>query len=198
MRRLFGPVVLRASRVTALPETASARPFTAPWFTVKFADRPWEFRDAAALRRRVFCDEQGIFAGDDRDAIDAQAIPIVAVSTLAVAAGDVVGTVRIHEPEPGHWMGSRLAVAADHRRIGALGAALIQVAVSSAHARGCRRFTAHVQSQNAAMFAKLHWRTLEEVDLHGRPHHLMQADLAHYPPLYDAVAGITALARMAA
>ncbi len=174
------------------------RPFTAPSFTVKFADRPWEFRDAAALRRRVFCDEQGLFDGDDRDALDGHAIPIVAVSALAVASGDVVGTVRIHQPEPGLWMGSRLAVAADHRRIGALGAALIRVAVSSAVARGCRRFTAHVQAQNAPLFAKLAWVTLEEVALHGRPHHLMEADLAAYPPLADPVAGITALARMAA
>ncbi len=174
------------------------KPFTAPSFTVKFADRPWEFRDAAALRRRVFCDEQGLFDGDDRDAIDGHAIPIVAVSTLAVTSGDVVGTVRIHQPEPGLWTGSRLAVAADHRRIGALGAALIRVAVSSAVARDCRRFTAHVQAQNAPLFAKLAWTTLEEVALHGRPHHLMEADLAAYPPLADPVAGITALARMAA
>lgn len=182
----------------AAAELAPARAFTAPSYRVKFADRPWELRDAAALRRRVFCDEQGIFAGHDRDAIDEVAIPIVAVSSFAVALGDVVGTVRIHEPEPGQWMGSRLAVAADHRRIGALGATLIRVAVSSARARGCRRFTAHVQSQNAPLFARLHWRTLGEIDLHGRAHHLMEADLAHYPPLHDAVAGLTALARVAA
>ncbi len=125
------------------------RPFTASSFVVKFADRPWEFRDAAALRRQVFCDEQQLFRDHDRDAVDAVAIPIVAVSTVAVMAEDVVGTVRIHEPEPGLWMGSRLAVAADYRRVGALGASLIRVAVCSAHARGCRRFTAHVQSQNA-------------------------------------------------
>ena len=174
------------------------RPYTAPSFVVKFADRPWEFRDAAALRRRVFCDEQGIFEHDDRDALDAVAIPIVAVSTLAVTSGDVVGTVRIHEPEPGLWMGSRLAVAADHRRVGALGAALIRVAVSSAHAMGCRRFIAHVQAQNAPLFRKLAWRTLEEIALHGRPHHLMEADLAAYPPLADPVAGIMALAKAAA
>ena len=194
MRRLLGALGLRAPGVI-LPDH---RAFTAPSFTVKFADRPWEFRDAAALRRRVFCEEQRIFEGHDRDAVDAVAIPIVAVSRLAVAPGDVVGPVRIPEPAPGLWMGSRLAVAPDHRRIGALGAALIRVAVSSAHARGCRRFIAHVQSQNAPMFARLHWHTLEEVELHGRPHHLMQADLDHYPPLLDALAGITALAKMAA
>ena len=171
--------------------------FVAPSFTVKVADRPWELRDAAALRRCVFCDEQGIFEGCDRDALDDVAIPIVAVSVLAVAPGDVVGTVRIHEPEPGLWTGSRLAVAADHRRVGALGAALIRVAVSCAHARGCWRFIAHVQSQNVPLFAKLGWCSLEEVALHGRPHHLMQADLDRYPPLHDAVAGITTLAKAA-
>ena len=48
------------------------------------------------------------------------------------------------------------------------------------------------------MFERLHWRSLGEVDLHGRPHHLMEADLAHYPPMADPVAGITALAKRAA
>ena len=173
-------------------------PFLASQFRVKFADRPWELRDAAALRRQVFCQEQGIFEADDRDALDAIAIPIVAVSTVAVSPEDVVGTVRIHEGEPGCWMGSRLAVAAPYRRVGAIGAALIRVAVSSAHARGCRHFTAHVQSQNAAMFERLHWHSLGEIELHGRPHHRMEADLAHYPPMADPVAGMTALAKRAA
>ena len=173
-------------------------PFTASSFVVKFADRPWEFRDAAALRRRVFCDEQQLFRDGDRDAVDAVAIPIVAVSTVAVMAEDGVVTGRIHEPEPGLWVGSRLAVAAEYRRVGALGASLIRVAVCSAQARGCRRFTAHVQSQNAPMFARLHWHTVSELELHGRPHHLMQADLDHYPPLRDPIAGITAVTKLAA
>ena len=47
------------------------RPFTASSFVVKFADRPWEFRDAAALRRQVFCDEQQLFRDHDRDEVDA-------------------------------------------------------------------------------------------------------------------------------
>ena len=55
-------------------------------YRVKFATEAWERRDAAALRRRVFCDEQGIFAGDDRDAIDEVAVPIVAISSFGVAA----------------------------------------------------------------------------------------------------------------
>jgi putative N-acetyltransferase (TIGR04045 family) len=167
-------------------------------YRVKFATEAWERREAAALRRQVFCAEQGIFAGDDRDDIDAIAIPLVAISSLGVAPHDVVGTVRIHEAEPGVWWGSRLAVAADYRRIGALGSALIRLAVCSAHARGCRRFYAHVQSQNAVLFRRLHWRTLEETELRGRPHHFMQADLAHYPPIADPEVGFLSLPKRAA
>jgi putative N-acetyltransferase (TIGR04045 family) len=159
-------------------------------YRVKFATEPWERREAAALRRQVFCDEQGVFAGDDRDAIDQVAIPIVANSSFGVVSHEVVGTVRIHEAEPGIWWGSRLAVASDYRRIGALGTALIRLAVSSAHARGCLRFFAHVQSQNATLFRRLHWDTIDEINIHGRPHHFMQADLAHYPPKHEIACAI--------
>jgi putative N-acetyltransferase (TIGR04045 family) len=166
-------------------------------YRVKFATEAWEYREAAALRRRVFCEEQKIFAGDDRDAIDQVAIPIVALSSYAVATQEVVGTVRIHEVEPGIWWGSRLAVAAEYRKISALGTSLIRLAVSSAHARGCRRFYAHVQSQNAPLFRRLNWDTIEEIVLHGRPHHFMRADLRHYPPIADAETGILSLPKAA-
>ena len=167
-------------------------------YRIKFATDVWERREAAALRRQVFCEEQAIFLHDDRDAIDEVAIPIVAISSFAVAPQEVVGTVRIHEPEPGIWWGSRLAVAADYRKIGALGTSLIRLAVSSAHARGCRKFLAHVQSQNASLFRRLHWHTLEEREIHGRPHHFMQANLRHYPPIADAETGFVSLPRRAA
>src|SRR5271167_17464 len=167
-------------------------------YRVKFATDAWERREAAALRRQVFCDEQGIFSGDDRDAIDDVAIPIVAISSFAVVSQEVVGTVRIHEVQPGIWWGSRLAVAADYRKISALGTSLIRLAVSSAHARGCRRFYAHVQAQNALLFRRLHWRTIEETELRGRPHHFMQADLAHYPPIADPEIGFLSLPKRAA
>jgi putative N-acetyltransferase (TIGR04045 family) len=167
-------------------------------YHVKFATEPWERRAAAALRRTVFCEEQRIFAHDDRDEIDQVAIPIVAISSFGVALDEVVGTVRIHEAEPGVWWGSRLAVAADYRRIGALGSSLVRLAVSSAHARGCRRFFAYVQSQNALLFQRLHWTTIEEVEFHGRSHHFMRADLDHYPPFADAEIGFFSLPKKAA
>ncbi|SMF89793.1 putative N-acetyltransferase, MSMEG_0567 N-terminal domain family [Azospirillum oryzae] len=177
-----------------LPE----RPFVPGLHRIKHATEGWELRQAAALRRQVFCVEQGLFDGDDRDAIDDRALTIVALSELCGMPDRVVGTVRIHEPEPGEWIGSRLAVAADHRRAGSLGASLIRMAVCTTTARGCARFHALVQSQNALLFRRLRWRTLAEVELHGRPHHHMEADLAHYPPIHDGAAGFLTLARRAA
>jgi len=166
-------------------------------YVVKPVTAPWESRDAYALRRATFCAEQGIFAGDDRDATDDVATLLVAVSCIAGESDQVVGTVRIHATAPGIWFGSRLAVHPGFRRVSRIGAALIRLAVCTAHARGCRTFLAHVQSQNAPMFARLHWHTLEEVVLHGRPHHFMQADLAHYPPLAGE-AGFVVAAKLAA
>lgn len=172
--------------------------FRAAEYQVKFATCPWEKERAHALRRSVFCREQGIFQADDRDAIDDTAIPIVALSMLGVVADDVVGTVRIHQPEPGIWWGSRLAVHHDYRKIGALGATLIRLAVSSAHAMGAHTFLAHVQAQNELLFRRLHWRVLKELDIHGKPHLRMQADLAYYPPCFSPEAGFIALPRKAA
>ncbi|MFD1701956.1 MSMEG_0567/Sll0786 family nitrogen starvation N-acetyltransferase [Methylopila henanensis] len=174
------------------------RPFVPAGYQIKWAVGAWERRGAAELRRAVFCDEQKVFERDDRDAVDDRAIPLVAVSSLAVAHDAVVGTVRIHEEAPDVWWGSRLAVAAGHRRVGALGAALIRLAVSSARARGCTRFFAHVQSQNGPLFQRLRWSVLDEVELHGRPHLKMEADLAFYPPFTTPETGFYAPARRAA
>lgn len=173
-------------------------PFRTAEYQVKFATSIWERREAHALRRAVFCEEQKIFDGDDRDAIDDHAIPIVALSMLGVVADQLVGTVRIHEAEPGVWWGSRLAVHEDYRKIGALGATLIKLAVSSAHAMGCHRFLANVQVQNGLLFRRLHWDVIEEFEIYGKPHLRMQADLAHYPPCITPEAGFVALPKKAA
>ena len=164
-------------------------------FRVKWAATNWEREQALALRRAVFCAEQGIFLGDDRDAIDDHAQLLVALSCVGGAPDAVVGTVRIHadhehdQHAAERWWGSRLAVHAAFRHHGRIGATLIRLAVSSAHARGCREFLAHVQSQNTPMFERLRWRSLQREMLHGRPHDLMQADLAHYAPCDTPYAG---------
>jgi putative N-acetyltransferase (TIGR04045 family) len=158
-------------------------------FRIKWTTLPWEASEACKLRRAVFCIEQGIFPGDDRDEIDDHAQQLVALSCIAGMPEQVVGTVRIHETEPGVWFGSRLAVHAAFRRHRNIGSTLIGLAVSSAHALGCETFLAHVQSQNVPLFQRLHWDVLAEETLLGRPHHLMQARLAHYPPCATPRAG---------
>lgn len=146
-------------------------------------------RDYFELRERIFCREQGLFTGSDRDEIDRHAYPIVALTPVRniyepdIARWEqVVGVVRIYEPEPGLWYGGRLGVHPDHRRGWRVGKGLIEKAVTTANAWGCHRFLATVQLQNVRFFQRLHWKSLEELTVLDRPHHLMQADLAHYPP----------------
>jgi len=167
-------------------------------FLIKPAEQDWERRQAMAMRRQVFCEEQGLFAGDDRDAVDDHARLLVAVTLLGGMSDQVVGTVRIHERTPGTWYGSRLAVARSLRRHAGLGSGLIELAVRSAHGLGARVFLAHVQSQNVPLFERLHWHSLEQVQLHGRPHAFMRADLGCYPPLDAARSVLTVLHRQVA
>lgn len=152
------------------------------------------------LRRTVFCDEQGLFDDTDTDERDAAMIPIVCVSLVMGMEDEVVGVVRIHEHAPGIWWGSRLAVSRALRRrtrlslavtvrnhqppdcATSIGAGLIYKAVSTARALGCRQFDAHVQQQNAPFFRRMHWTPLVDLELHGRPHVHMRANLQHYPP----------------
>jgi hypothetical protein len=52
-----------------------------------------------------------------------------------------------------------------------------------------------VQRQNVPLFRRLHWTSLEPKTLRGRPHDLMRADLAAYPPLPDMERGFEAKGR---
>jgi len=174
------------------------KPFFANEYLIKFVTENWEHKQMLALRQAVFCEEQGIFAGDDLDEIDTIATPIVAIACVAGLPDRVVGTVRIHQEKPGIWWGSRLAVDQNYRKQGSLGAALIKLAVTSAHAKGCNTFLAQVQSRNQLLFRRLHWKSLQEISVHGRPHHLMQADLAWYPPYADGAIGFVTTNRIAA
>jgi putative N-acetyltransferase (TIGR04045 family) len=133
------------------------------------------------LRRQIFCEEQRVFTGDDRDAVDAVAFPIVCVTE----GGRVAGVVRIWEETPGVWWGGRLGVHPELRALAALGRALVRTAVGTARAWGATQFRATVQRPNVAFFRRLRWRSLEELALHGQPHHLMEADLASYPPVAE-------------
>lgn len=154
----------------------------------RVATEAWELDAYYRLRRTIFAEEQGIFEASDVDEHDASATPIVAISQIAGMADEVVGVVRIYESEPGVWYGGRLGVCCEYRRRGAVGAALIFTACSTAHAWECRRFFATVQAQNVRYFEHHHFRVLEAISVRGRPHSLMEADLQAFPACPRALA----------
>jgi putative N-acetyltransferase (TIGR04045 family) len=148
--------------------------------TFKPATEAWELRAYRRLRRRIFCEEQGLFDRDDGDLADDGATPLVAVANVAGMPDQVVGVVRIWEPEPRQWWGGRLGTHPDHRGDRTIAPGLVRLAVSTACRRGCSRFLATVQVRNVGLFERLHWRALGPVEVCGRPHALMEADLAQF------------------
>ncbi len=134
------------------------------------------------LRSAIFCQEQHLFEASDRDALDATAYPIAAINHGGPQAGRLAGVVRIVEQGPGLWHGGRLGVHQAFRRHNQIGKGLIWKAVTTAHGWGCDRFLATVQIQNVRFFQRLHWESLEELEIRGLRHHLMEADLRYYQP----------------
>lgn len=159
-----------------LPPPRSAR------VLVQAAAEPWQLAAYHRLRREVFAAEQGLFDGTDLDEHDLGATPLVALTEIAGMADEVVGVVRIHPGAGGTWHGGRLAVSRPYRRAGRVGTALIRAAVATARVRGCRRFLATVQLANVGYFERHHFRGVEAAVVCGRPHLLMEADLARFPP----------------
>ena len=141
-----------------------------------------------SLRRGIFCSEQHVFERSDCDELDAIAYPIASLHHSSDPAHDdaagtnVVGVVRIVETEPRLWYGGRLGVHRDFRCHNQIGKGLIWKAVTTANGWGCDRFLATVQIQNVRFFRRLHWISVDELEIRGIRHHLMQADLAYYAP----------------
>jgi putative N-acetyltransferase (TIGR04045 family) len=137
------------------------------------ADDPSAYHD---LRTRVFVDEQGLFAGTDRDDRDDDSRTVVLQARGA--HGEVLGGVRVGPAGPGDdigwWTGGRLAVDPAVRGARGIGPALIRAACAYAENAGALRFDATVQIRNERMFRALGWRTVRPVTVAGRPHVLMR------------------------
>ncbi|MGD1860581.1 MAG: MSMEG_0567/Sll0786 family nitrogen starvation N-acetyltransferase [Leptolyngbyaceae cyanobacterium] len=157
-----------------------------PRYTFELAQTPQDLRAYFRLRRSIFCEEQGLFSVDDVDEVDAIAYAIIAVEHDILAGRQVVGIVRIYEQESRLWYGGRLGVHRHYRRVGRIGKGLIHKAVTTAQGWGCDRFLATVQLQNVRFFRRLHWDSLQPLEICQRPHHLMAANLDFYPPGDDA------------
>ncbi|HEX7299181.1 MAG TPA: MSMEG_0567/Sll0786 family nitrogen starvation N-acetyltransferase [Solirubrobacteraceae bacterium] len=132
-----------------------------------------------AVRRAVFVVEQGLFEGDDVDALDAEPGTLHALGLV----DDVpAGAVRLYEHgAPGDWRGDRLAVLPDARHT-TLGASLVRFAVRTAGERGGSRMDAMIQLPNVGFFEALGWRRDGAVQrFHGVDHQPMAIALSADP-----------------
>ena len=130
-------------------------------------------RDAAlALRRRVFCDEQGVAPELEQDGRDGEATHLVAMRN-----GVVVGTCRLLFDGSTAKLG-RMAVEPAERNAG-LGAAILRTAIEEAQLAGVERIALHAQSQAVSLYERAGFaargRRFEEA---GIEHVRMEIDLA--------------------
>ena len=111
-----------------------------------------ELAAAFALRRAVFCDEQGVSAQEEFDGRDDEALHLV-----ALAGGRLVGTCRLLFAGARARLG-RLAVAADARRRGA-GAALLTAAEAEVRAAGAAVIVLHAQTRARTLYDRQGYTT---------------------------------------
>jgi putative N-acetyltransferase (TIGR04045 family) len=156
------------------PVAEAARPALSCRVAADAAERRSHF----AIRRAVFCAEQGMFGGDDdRDARDDVPLTLHAVG---VEGGVVGGTVRLYPLDPAGrlWQGDRLAVLPPFRH-GSLGGALVRFAVHTAGERSGERMVAMIQLANVRFFLALGWSLDGSVvEFHGREHQPMAIALS--------------------
>ena len=117
-------------------------------------DRHWEIRRAStqseldgalALRYEVFCLEQGVPVGEERDGRDGEGLHLIATEN-----GEFLGTCRLV------FVGttvqfSRLAVARSARRRG-IATALLRQADVETRARGANRLVLHAQTYARSLY----------------------------------------------
>jgi predicted GNAT family N-acyltransferase len=102
---------------------------------------------ALELRRRVFCEEQGVTPAADRDGRDGEALHLVALQ-----AGVVVGTCRLLMDGHVGRLG-RMAVERELRGRG-IGARLLEATERAALRAGARRVTLHAQSAAESLYVR--------------------------------------------
>jgi putative N-acetyltransferase (TIGR04045 family) len=164
--------------VSSSSATTAEAPRVAGALACRVARDPGERQLHYAIRRAVFCAEQGMFGGrDDRDERDAEPGTLHAVGA---EDGVIGGTVRLYEIDAaaGLWQGDRLAVLPAFRR-GRLGAQLVRFAVRTSGERGGARMVAMIQLPNVRFFLALGWELDGDVvAFHGREHQPMAIGLS--------------------
>jgi putative N-acetyltransferase (TIGR04045 family) len=156
---------------------------------VRAQDDPARMRAYAALRRRAFVEEQGLFDQDDSDEHDGAAHTVVLVA--AAADGAVLGGVRLHpegdDPGLGWWRGSRLVVARDAGSArGRVASALVASACVAAVDAGALRFDAHAQQGHITFFERLGWERVRSLGGAPTAHELMRWPVDRFAALAAA------------
>ncbi len=137
---------------------------TAAEFEIRRISTRAEMEAALALRYEVFCLEQGVPRGEERDGRDHDATHLIAVQN-----GAVVATCRLV------FVGttvqfSRLAVASSSRRQG-IATAILRVADEQALAGGANRLVLHAQTYARSLY--------EQAGYVARGREFVEADIEH-------------------
>ncbi|SDC58632.1 MSMEG_0567/sll0787 family protein [Actinokineospora iranica] len=144
-------------------------------------------REYHVLRKAVFVERQGLFAGHDLDWRDEDSRTVVLVARNQ--AGEVVGGVRLGPATPaedvGWWVGGRLVVRPGQGAVG-VGSALVNAACAHAEGAGALRFDATVQAVNERLFHRLGWRSVRPTTVAGTDHVLMRRPIGRVAALADA------------
>ena len=139
---------------------------------VRAGDGDGELAGAFALRRRVFCDEQGVSPDADRDGLDDRAVHLVA------REGDaVLGTCRVLLDGPAARLG-RLCVDRAARGRG-LASGLVAEAEGVARAAGAVRMRLHAQTAALSLYERAGYAPVgAPFDEEGIEHLAMEKALA--------------------
>ncbi|MFY1671438.1 MSMEG_0567/sll0787 family protein [Plantactinospora sp. WMMB334] len=170
------------------PVLTGSRPGPTPVARVEPAEDPATLAAYRRLRIRVFVEEQGMFAGDDRDEHDDD--PRTLVLVARDPDGTVLGGVRLGPAGPGAdlgwWIGGRLVVDPAARGGTGIGPALVRAACAWAETSGVLRFEATVQARNETLFRRLGWQAVRPVRVAARPHVLMRWPIGRVAALAEA------------
>jgi predicted GNAT family N-acyltransferase len=134
-------------------------------YTVRRLQSEDEMRAALALRREVFCVEQGVPEHEELDGRDHEGLHLV-----AVGAGELLATCRLLLVGPTAQF-SRLAVRAAARRQG-IATALLELAEAEARAGGASRIVLHAQTYAQELYERAGYRPRGRVFTEARIEHI--------------------------
>lgn len=127
---------------------------------------------AFAIRRAVFCVEQGVSEAEEMDGLDD-----LCTSYLASRGGRAIGTMRVRRLDGDTAKLERVAVLRPHRGT-RIGKALMRHAMDCAAAAGVRRLVLNAQCRAQPFYAGLGFvRRGEIFEEAGIPHVRMDCDL---------------------